>query len=517
MMKERQSDPKIPIPHIEQPEVYTERYDRKNAFDESISGFVKAPENIEKYNYEYCRYHWVGNGAGPVHTTYYADFYAAVSGANYIEIRNEDGSTVFGSAIPLTEELQRVKIGRIVREDTPYTFDTLKFVAKNDKGMEACVEWTEKKQVTQAKGPTARSAQPMRAESGDQWEYPLMRLIWCMTNHCNLSCRHCAFRDIHAHMTELSGPEIRSVTKDIIQLGVPDVTLSGGEILLSPYWYETARTFSQAGVNVSLITNGTLIDRDCAARIKEAGIVRVSVSIDDLQEQSDTIRGEDCYEKAAMGVKLLKAVQIPVSIVTTVNALNLNRFQKMRSAFTSLGADTWCLKPIYPVGEAARNSELWLDEQDINKVMEFCYSALDTPGLPVVPALTFEMHSEKGAAVLRYLYGENVLTDYHGSDAGIFSAQLHPDGSLVGDCLCQPSHAAGNVKERSLTEIWKDKRSFHALREFGVSRLSGYCGVCDRRDTCKGGDLNARLALGGIYAENKFCTYRNFKLYGITI
>jgi radical SAM protein with 4Fe4S-binding SPASM domain len=304
---------------------------------------------------------------------------------------------------------------------------------------------------------------------------------------------------------------------DIINLGVKRVTLSGGEILLSDYWYETAKSLSQAGVEVSLITNGTMIDHDCAEKIKRAGVVSVSVSIDDFKDSKDTIRGIGSYENAVAGVKYLKAENIPVSIITTVNALNLSRLDEMRSDFTAIGADSWCLKPIYPVGEASRNKELWLDECDINKVMEFCYSAMFVQGIPVVPAMAFEAHSKKGAAVQQFLYGDAVHTEVHGPYAGIFSAQLHPNGNLVGDCMCLSDYAAGNVKERSLSEIWRDKSSFRVLREFDSSMLSGYCGMCDRRTTCKGGDLNARLASGGIYAENKFCTYRNFKLYGITI
>lgn len=313
--------------------------------------------------------------------------------------------------------------------------------------------------------PACLSARPGRrnavdvktgeAGRGDVWEYPLMRMIWSLTSGCNLHCRHCAFRDMHQNMTDLDGPQIRRVAGDIIQLGVPDVCLSGGEVLTSPFWYETAETLSRSGIKVSLITNGTLIDRGIAAGIRRAGVACVSVSIDDLPEQEGAVRGDDSYRDALRGIKWLKSEKIPVSVVTTVNAFNIHQL--------------------------------------------------------------YEMHSKKGAAVLRHLYGGEAHTDFHGSDAGIFSAQLHPDGSLVGICMCSPQEAAGNVKERSLADIWRDKRSFKALREFDPDRLSGYCGVCDRRDTCKGGDLSVRLAFGGMNAENRLCAYRNFMLSGISV
>lgn len=540
-MEYRNKEPRIVLPHIEEPSVDTGTLRSAGCCAGAVSGFAKAPQTADAYNYDDYRYHWVGNGYGPVTYTYFADFCAMVSGAVCMEIRDPSGCTLASETIPFTEDLRKTPVKRITRENQPYRFDTLTFSVKNKDGMESSVCWPEKKtggQTAEAGDRTSetedrageaacRSARPGRrntgdgktdtAGRGDVWEYPLMRLIWSLTSGCNLHCRHCAFRDMHHNMTDLDGPQIRSVARDIIQLGVPDVCLSGGEVLTSPFWYETAETLSRAGIKVSLITNGTLIDQEIAADIRKAGAACVSVSIDDLPGQEGTVRGDDSYENALRGIKWLKAEGIPVSVVTTVNAFNLRRLSEMRGIFTECGADSWCLKPILPIGGASRNPELWLDGNDIPTVIDFCYSAIGTEGLPVIPALPFEMHSEKGAAVLRHLYGREAHTGFIGSDAGIFSAQLHPDGSLVGICVCSPRLAAGNVKERSLADIWRDKRSFKALREFDSDRLSGYCGVCGRRDTCKGGDLSVRLAFGRINAENRLCAYRNFMLSGISV
>ena len=540
-MEYTNKEPRIILPHIEKPSVAAGRLRSAGGCAKAVSGFTKAPQTADAYNYEDCRYHWVGNGYGPVAYTYFADFSAMVSGAVCMEIRDPAGRTVASEEIPFTEDLQKTPVKRITREDQPYRFDTLTFAVKNEAGMESSARWQEDKtggQTAEAAGracvreeapagASCQSARPGRRNAGDErtgetgrgdvWEYPLMRLIWSLTSGCNLHCRNCAFRGLHQNMTDLDGPQIRRVAGDIIQLGVPDVCLSGGEVLTSPFWYETAETLSRAGIKVSLITNGTLIDRGIAADIRRAGAACVSVSIDDLPGQEGVVRGDGSYENALRGIKRLKEEGIPVSVVTTVNAFNIRRLHEMRDAFTECGADSWCLKPVLPIGGAGRSPELWLDGPDIRTVIDFCYSAISTEGLPVVPALSFEMHSEKGAAVLRHLYGEEARTDFRGGDAGIFSAQLHPDGSLVGICVCSPREAAGNVKERSLADIWRDKRSFKALREFDPDRLSGYCGVCDRRDTCKGGDLSVRLAFGGMNAENRLCAYRNSMLSGVSI
>jgi radical SAM protein with 4Fe4S-binding SPASM domain len=191
----------------------------------------------------------------------------------------------------------------------------------------------------------------------------------------------------------------------------------------------------------------------------------------------------------------------------------------MRQSFAEAGADFWCVKPLMPFGEAARHPDLWLKDTDINKVIEFCYNANCEPGIPVIPSATFEMHTKKGAAIMKALYGENTHTDFTGCHAGIFSAQLQADGNLLGVCMCSPKNTVGNVTERPLKDIWEDSNSFKSLREFDADRLEGYCGSCDRRKSCKGGDLSVRLSFGdgSINSENKFCAYRNFKLYGLTI
>lgn len=496
------------LPYIEDVSVNTWSERHSVRVTESVSGFTEKPEMRKEYDYEDYRYHWVGNSSGT--TIYYAEFSANAAGAAYMTVKDQNGQAVLESAIKYTETIQWTDKLTVRRKNSGFSFETLTFVIKNTAGIEASVPW-------EKAGQTAKAEKPSAAGTEDRWRYPLKRLTWSLTACCNLSCRHCASRDIHDRMTDLSGPEIRRVTEDIIKLNVSEVCLTGGEILLSPYWYETAEALSRTGIQVSIITNGTLIDGETAVKIKKAGISYVAVSIDDFGDQEDIIRGKSNYEKALKGVENLKTAGIFTHIITTVHAHNIDLLEDMRRVFTAAGADAWCLRPMFPFGEAARNQEIWLDERDISRVMEYCYQAMHTEGIPIIPYASFEMHSEKGAAVLRALFGENIHTDFQGSDAGIFAAQLHPDGNLVGICVCSPSQSAGNVKERSLVDIWEDPGSFKALRRFDPTKLKGYCGICDRRDTCKGGDLNARLAFGGITAENRFCTYRNFKLYGITI
>ncbi len=493
--------PLILLPYISSPSVKT---GRKDSLQESVflparpvSGFLEAPEEQSSLDWKYFRYHWFGNTYPPSPAEYYAEFSAVISGAESAVVYDEDGKTLITARTELNDKPERTVIGRLTRGGSPYSFGSLSFMVRSG-DLSSRADWGIKK------------------KSGGQ-KYPLMKLTWRMTGRCNLNCRHCGFRDSRTDMPELRRDEIQKVIRDIIGLGVKEVVLSGGEILLSPYWYETSASLSSAGIRVGMITNGTLIDKECAEKIRSAGIFCVSVSIDDVNAQSAGVRGKENFEKALSGVKNLKAAGVTVSIVTTVNAHNILHLDTMRETFTRTGADYWGLKPVYPIGEALRNKELLLSEADISRVLQYAYDAMFTEGIKVVPAAAFAVHSKKGAAIERFLYGENGNYEFYGDSAGIFSAQLNPDGGLVGACMCSPEDAAGNVRERSLRDIWQDEKSFADLRGFDPSGLSGFCGICDRRASCRGGELNIRLAFGGINAENKFCTYRNFKRNGIEI
>ena len=65
---------------------------------------------------------------------------------------------------------------------------------------------------------------------------------------------------------------------------------------------QVARSAKEAGMNVGIITNGTLLDRDIAARLM-GYVDYIQISIDGLQDQHDRIRGPGSYRAALTGAR----------------------------------------------------------------------------------------------------------------------------------------------------------------------------------------------------------------------
>ena len=100
--------------------------------------------------------------------------------------------------------------------------------------------------------------------------------VWELTLDCNLNCVHCGSSAGRARHAELSTEEALDVVRQLRDLGCELVTLSGGEPLLRPDWFEIARAIADSGMYVNMVTNGLLVDDEVAAKISRSGMATLA-------------------------------------------------------------------------------------------------------------------------------------------------------------------------------------------------------------------------------------------------
>ena len=106
-------------------------------------------------------------------------------------------------------------------------------------------------------------------------------VFWEVTKGCNLRCIHC-----RATATELSSPtdlptdKALEIIGQIADFSNPILVLSGGEPLFRRDIFQLARYGADRGLRVALATNGTLVSKSVARKIVDAGVRRVSMSLD---------------------------------------------------------------------------------------------------------------------------------------------------------------------------------------------------------------------------------------------
>jgi radical SAM protein with 4Fe4S-binding SPASM domain len=182
----------------------------------------------------------------------------------------------------------------------------------------------------------------------------LPRLVfWEVTKGCNLRCVHC-----RATATELASPndlptaQCKNIIDQIAAFANPILVLSGGEPLYRADIFELARYATDKGLRVALATNGTLVTSEVAQKIVDAGVKRVSISLDGSNaETHDTFRGiPGSFAAAIYGFKNLKALGMPVQINMTIARHNAAELPKVLEMVRGLGADALHTFLLVPVG-----------------------------------------------------------------------------------------------------------------------------------------------------------------------
>jgi len=130
----------------------------------------------------------------------------------------------------------------------------------------------------------------------DQLQRPLHDLRISVTDRCNLRCSYCMPREVFneeytflPRAELLSFEEIERLARLFVQLGAKKIRLTGGEPLLRrgiEYLIEKLAKLSDISgnsVEVAMTTNGLLLSGK-AQSLKDAGLSRISVSLDGLSE-----------------------------------------------------------------------------------------------------------------------------------------------------------------------------------------------------------------------------------------
>ncbi|HHX87823.1 MAG TPA: radical SAM protein [Firmicutes bacterium] len=139
------------------------------------------------------------------------------------------------------------------------------------------------------------------------------------TSNCNLRCRGCWAGAYEKHHS-LSFEEVDRIIEEAKEMGIYFFVLSGGEPFMWPHLFELAD--KHADVAFMPYTNGTLIDRTVAKKIREVGNISPAISIEGGREATDWRRGRGTYDKVMAAMDNLKENGMPFGVSLTVTRRN---------------------------------------------------------------------------------------------------------------------------------------------------------------------------------------------------
>lgn len=145
-----------------------------------------------------------------------------------------------------------------------------------------------------------------------------------ITDRCNYRCIYCKPEEqfeFIPHEEVLRYEEIVEIIKEAVNLGVTKVRITGGEPLVRKGVVDFIKKLREIKKleDISLTTNGFFLS-EYAEKLKDAGLNRVNISLDSLQEEKyKRITRGGSLEKALKGINsALKAGLLPIKINTVL-------------------------------------------------------------------------------------------------------------------------------------------------------------------------------------------------------
>jgi radical SAM protein len=357
-------------------------------------------------------------------------------------------------------------------------------------------------------------------------------VFWETTRACLLACRHCRAEAVERPLPgQLSTEEGLAFIRDLTRFGPrpPVLILTGGDALMRPDLFDLAGYARSLGIPIGLAPSVTpLLTPTVLEQLKRLEVKSVSISLDGAtaptHEGIRRVPGH--FEQTLAALDLLVREGFAVQVNTAVMRDNVEELADAAALLRSLGVGVWEVFFLVKVGRGIGVEEL--TPEDNEDVAHFLFEAsrygltvrtVEAPFFRRVVAWRTEAGTEVDAAEafsLGPLYRRLAarLRERLGEPEG--AARAQSAGTRDGKGIVFVAHDGdvypagflplplGNVRERSVVDIYRNHPLLRAIRE---ARFAGRCGICEHRDLCGGSRARAFAASGDPLGQDPACPY----------
>ncbi len=183
----------------------------------------------------------------------------------------------------------------------------------------------------------------LRTELPHPEHEPLHSIYFTVTRRCDLACPYC-YQGLanrwHTHMPV----DKACMALDKIKAVNPGskIIVTGGEPFSHPDIFEILEEIDRRDLTFLILTNGTHIDQEAAARLKKMrNFLHVQLSIDGMTEETHSqTRGVGHLEKVMRALQSIFAHDVPFVLAPTMHNGNLHELYDVAALAISNGG--WC-------------------------------------------------------------------------------------------------------------------------------------------------------------------------------
>lgn len=303
-------------------------------------------------------------------------------------------------------------------------------------------------------------------------------LQWHLSENCNLRCLHCyqeKHKPIQLKYEQLENiyNQYKELLKKLNMKG--HINITGGEPLCNPYFFKILELIKNDSDNItfSILSNGTLITKEIAKKIKSYNPYYVQVSLEGGKKTNDYIRGKGTYKKIARGIINLKEQDIFTSISFTATKLNYKEFPKVVKYARKYNVNNVWSDRYIPLGDSI-DKGLALNFEETREYLNIMNNERNK--------LKNKKHNNTTISMYRALQFQMTNDFAYGCTAGDTLLTVMENGDLV-PCRRMPI-VVGNLLKDNMYNLYKNNKTLKDLRE---NKIPDECCDCEHSEMCHGG------------------------------
>ena len=299
-----------------------------------------------------------------------------------------------------------------------------------------------------------------------------------ITDRCNLHCPYCFNNSKASNTNDMSLELFEKITDECHELGIKEITLSGGEPLISKNFSDIIKSLKQKDFDIKIITNGTLFDKEKYKLLKNLGCSFQLTFDSPNSESHDKTRGHGSYQKNIDLIKRFIEDKIRFTVRFNIKDDIYFKPEEVVCLVKELSVTEFYFSYIKPIGRGknehtASDSRIleiinYIKENDLEKEFPNCLHGIHidiTDGCP-----------------------------FYNPKRVDFSPRINSIGDVFPCSICDVDELMlGNIKKQTLKEISESEKLSSFIKKC-QSRYSsfGKCSKCVIKGFCKRPRLPAR-------------------------
>jgi len=298
---------------------------------------------------------------------------------------------------------------------------------------------------------------------------------------CNLKCGTCCFQEKYINKGVMKLETFSKLTGEFSKLFRVELQCNA-EPLLNPYIDKIIKKIKEENENIflSMVTNGTLLNRKIASSLLKEGMNKISISVDAAEKELfEDIRKGANYETVINNIKNLIELRedinknCEIEIVTVSSRRNLFKLHGILDLIKELKIDSWIIHGLEVYNEKMEQSVLYGNKIDpvVEKVFNELRERAVGYGIKIfLPSLKIIPNNN--------CFLNHCIIHWNGDVSPCYSLSYEREFYFLGRQLIHPKIIFGNINKENLFKIWNKKN----YKEFRINLVRGifpsFCKDC---------------------------------------